>query len=359
MPLKLVPPREGKTTYWSVRGTHLGVYVNRSTKLADKAKAGKLLIKWREEIERGEFAKPGAPTFLSAALAYIRSGGDSRFLGQYDPDTGRWSKGLISHFWDTPLVQIDQARIDAAAQALHPTATAQTRNRQVYTPASAVLKHAGVEFSIRRPKGWRGSKRTFWLWQEKAFAIFKAADGIDPEFGIFLRTLCYTGMRLGEGCSLPADTVSLREGFAYLPDSKNEEPRAIFLPPVLVAALANHPRGLDRPGETVFRFRKNGRLYTLLGKTLDKARVVFPERSGFHAFCHTYATWMRRYAGLDTDGLVETGRWKDRASAARYTHVEVSEASRKAMLLPTENTMATGGESVEIPSQGRKTVANQ
>ena len=28
----------------------------------------------------------------------------------------------------------------------------------------------------------------------------------------------------------------------------------------------------------------------------------------FHTFCHTYATWMRRYGGLDTKDLIDTGR---------------------------------------------------
>jgi hypothetical protein len=44
---------------------------------------------------------------------------------------------------------------------------------------------------------------------------------------------------------------------------------------------------------------------------------------------------MRRYAGLDTRGLLGTTRWKDAKSAARYEHVVVSEESRKADLLPT------------------------
>ena len=351
--LKLVPPRKGKTQFWSVRGTHLGIYLDRSTKLADEVTARKLLRKWREEIERGEFARPGEPTFVSAAVAYIKAGGDRRFLGRFDEATGTWS-GLIGHFGDMPLKAIGQAEIDAAADVLYPTATAQTRNRQIYTPVSAVQKHAGIEYKMRRPRGWRGKRSTAWLWPHQAFPIFKTADAIDPEFGIFLRFLCYTGVRLSEACSLTVDTLNLNEAFVYLPDTKNNEPRGIFLPPVLVAALANHPRGLDRPGDTLFRFRKCGRLYTLLVRVLKAAGIALPTRSAFHVFCHTYATWMRRYGGLDTDGLVETGRWKDRSSAARYTHVEVSEASRKAMLLPTENTLAMRGESVDSAPKRQK-----
>jgi hypothetical protein len=58
----------------------------------------------------------------------------------------------------------------------------------------------------------------------------------------------------------------------------------------------------------------------------------------FHTFCHTYATWMRRYGGLDTKDLIDTGRWKSEQSAARYAHAVTGEAASKAALLPTPTT---------------------
>ena len=126
----------------------------------------------------------------------------------------------------------------------------------------------------------------------------------------------------------------LSESFAYLDETKNEAPRGVHLPPVLVAALANHPRGLDRGRSKVFRFRKNGHLYNLM-KKVKKATGPDVSFATFHVLCHTWATWMRRYGKLDTRGLVGTGRWKDLKSAARYEHVVVSEESMKADLLPT------------------------
>jgi len=98
-----------------------------------------------------------------------------------------------------------------------------------------------------------------------------------------------------------------------------------------VAALANLGGG---DTGRVFPFRKSGHLYHLLRAAAAKAEVELPERSAFHLFRHTYATWMRREAGLDTKGLVATGAWKDRKSADRYEHVIVSEEARKAALLP-------------------------
>jgi len=322
MPLKLIPPRKGKTSYWSVRGTYLGVYVDRSTKAPSRAIAAKSLKLWKEEIEEGTFAKPGEPTFLDAAVNYVAETGNERFV-----------QPVVDHFGAKRLSEVDQQAIDQAAVKLYPEGTPQTRNRQVHTVVSAILKHAGIDGKLKRPKGWRGKKRTDWLKPDQAFRVFKAARRIDPEFEIFLVTLCYTGMRLSECLTMMVDQVELAENFAYVRESKNDDPRGVFLPPVVVAALKHHPRGLKRRGEKVFRFTKCGRLYALMkkAKTATGADVAFLT---FHVFCHTYATWMRRYGGLDTTGLIATGRWRDEASVRRYEHVIASEESQKAVLLP-------------------------
>jgi len=324
MSLKLVPPREGKSPYWTVRGTYLRTYVERSTKATDRATAAKVLKLWKDEIELGLFAKRGEPTFLEAAVNYMAETGNERFV-----------QPIIDYFGERHLVDIDQQAIDHAAVQLYPQGTAQTRNRQVHTVVSAILKHAGVDARLKRPKGWRGSKRTDWLKPEQAFRVFRAARKIDPEFEIFLTLLCYTGIRLSEGLGLMVDQIELVENFAYVAKTKNEDPRGVFLPPIVVQALKRHPRGLDRAGKRVFRFTKCGRIYTLLNAV---KKIAGPDVSflTFHTFCHTWATWMRRYGGLDKTGLIATGRWRDEASVARYTHVVVTEESRKAALLPVE-----------------------
>lgn len=318
MPIKLIYPRKGKTPYYAGRGTYLRVYLDRSTKTDRAALAKKVIAGWEREIERGTFSDKR--TFASAAAAYMRSGGERTYL-----------RRLLEHFGDTPINQIDQAAIDHAAIALYPEASAATRNRQVYTPVAAILHRTGMSFKINRPRGSGGNKQTAWLWPEQAEALFIEAEKIDKEFAALLILLCYTGLRLSEALNLTWENVRLADGFAYIPDTKNAEPRAVFLPPVAVAALANLAVARHR----VFRFAKSGHLYFLLRATAAKAGVDLPERSAFHILRHTYGTWMRRYGGLDTRGLVGTGAWKDPKSADRYTHVVVSEEARKAALLPT------------------------
>ena len=77
---------------------------------------------------------------VAAALNYCRAGGERRFVMR-----------LHDHFGETPLARVDQAAVDAAALALYPRATPATRNRQVYSPVSPILKAAGVADGLKRP----------------------------------------------------------------------------------------------------------------------------------------------------------------------------------------------------------------
>jgi integrase len=320
MPLKLIPPRKGKSPNWSIRGTYLGRHVDRSSGSSKRAIAAKNLAGIERQIERGEFAQPGDLTFAGAAAAYMKAGGDRRFL-----------KKLLEHFGDTPISRIDQAAMDSAATILYAGSAPATRNRQVYSPVSAILRRAGVITNIRRPRGSGGNKQTAWLWPEQAEAIFEEAEKLNPEFRALLVVLCYTGLRLSEALNLTWDNVRLQDGYAYVPDTKTEEPRSVFLPPVAVAALAClHVAGRLR----CFRFAKSGHLYSLLRVAAIRASVSLPERSAFHIFRHTYATWMRRYAGADSQALIATGAWKDQKSVDRYTHTIVSEEAQRAAALP-------------------------
>ena len=128
MPLKLQPPRPGKTPNYSIRGTYYGVRVDRTAGTPDRKKAQQALNKIKEDIERGAYTPKGAVTFQRATLDYLRAGGDPTFL---DP--------IVSRLGSKAAADIDQAEIDATADALYPNASNATRNRQVYTPISAVL----------------------------------------------------------------------------------------------------------------------------------------------------------------------------------------------------------------------------
>lgn len=297
-----------------------------------------------------------APTFLSAAVAYLEDAGATRGLHK-----------LIEHFGTKPLAEIDQDAIDEAARTLYPNVKPITRNGYVYTPVSAVLHHAGVEITVRRPKGYKGTARTLFLLPPDAFAIIRAADHVDAEMGRLLRFLLYTGCRIGEALALKWEHVSLADRLAYIETSKNDDPQTVKLRQELCDLLQQHQKASGK----VFRFHQGGhRNFLFLNSKVTACGLpaikrpkpgermeIPPYRYSwvtFHAFCHTWATWMRRYGGADVLGLVATGRWRDPRSAARCTHTAASEEWDRIDQLPS-----FGGESVDLPAPAPKQKSNQ
>jgi hypothetical protein len=53
MPLTLFPPKPGRTPNYHIRGTYLGVAINRSTRTPDRRLAVKLKKQIEKEIETG------------------------------------------------------------------------------------------------------------------------------------------------------------------------------------------------------------------------------------------------------------------------------------------------------------------
>lgn len=332
MPLKLRSPRAGKTPNFEIRGTHLGVRVEVSSGTHKRSLARQQLRKFEEAIEAGTYppaavvSRPNEPTFLSAANSYMQAGGPRRYIAP-----------LIKLFRETPLSQISQDAIDAAATELYQHVSPATQNCYVYTPVSAILHHALGDKCpiIRRPKGAKGRIKTDFMWPADAFAVIDAADKIDVEFGLYLLTLLYTGIRKSEGLDVLPDDVQPDELAAWLRDSKNGDPRMLKLREDLALRLKAH---LDQnPGrERLFRFKDGGHFkHLLLRAKLAACGLPCPVRRptgwkppqhrlafvGFHTFRHTWATWMRRYGGADLQGLAATKNWRDPKSAARYAHV--------------------------------------
>jgi integrase len=184
----------------------------------------------------------------------------------------------------------------------------------------------------------------------------------DREFGLLLRCLLYTGMRISEALNVTLREIDLDQAIIYLPRTKNSHPRAVHLPPVLVAALASQPPRVKSireqgggpqhedvgllflkrdPKRRLFRFHRSGALREMLDQAFTQCGLTFPPRQGgFHLFCHTYGTWMHRYGKLDSFGLARTDRWRDPRSADRYRHTAASEEARRADLLPAPSLTA-------------------
>lgn len=97
-------PDSGK---WYARGSYLGVAINRSLKTGDRKQAEILLAKIQKQIFDREGGRSAGPSFGEAALAYMKAGGERRFLAP-----------LIKYFGETRCAAIDQAAVSRAAVAL-------------------------------------------------------------------------------------------------------------------------------------------------------------------------------------------------------------------------------------------------
>ena len=324
MPLKLI--RRHGSPNWYLRGSVRGVVVDESTGVADRKIAETVRAKreW-DLIQRSIHGVKATATFLEAAVAYMEGGGERRYL-----------KRLIDHFGTASLATIDQAAIDRAATALCPKVGPATLNRQVYTPMSAVLKHAHKRGlcelrRIERPREPKGRVR--WLTPVEADRLIEACS---PHMRPLVIFLFYTGARLSEALYLSWREVDLASQQVRFLDTKNGTDRGVPLHPRVVAELNKLP---GREG-AVFR-RPDGQPYS------DSRGSGSPIKTGFKAACrragikdfsphdcrHTWATWY--YAATrDLIGLMELGGWSDERMVRRYAHMNVSHLSASIAALP-------------------------
>jgi integrase len=336
MPLKLVI--RPKSRNWIIRGTVRGHRVEESAQTGDRSLAEEIRAKREAEIfQEAVYGRRVTATFAEAALSYLENGGSKRFL-----------EPIIQHFGTTPLAKIDQDSIDRGARKLYPGGAEATRNRQFFTPVSAVLKHAArrgwcSQIIIERPRMPRGRER--WLTVEEAERLITASG---PQLRPLVEFLFLTGARIGEALWLDWRDVDLARRQAVFRDTKNGETRGVPLHPRLLATLANLPH---RDG-CVFR-RPDG-LPNTPARNIDDTSAGSRVKNAFAGACrraglsgvsphtcrHTWASW--HYAqNRDLGALMRLGGWRTVAMVMRYAHVNVAE------LAPSIDRLLSGGKQGE------------
>ncbi len=352
MPLKLV--RRPKTPYWIIRGTLRRIRVEESTGTGDRRFAEEIRAKREAEIlAQSVYGRRATVTFAEAAVSYLENGGSRRFL-----------EPVIRHFGTTPLAQIGQDAIEVGALKLYPKAQPATRNRQFFTPAVAVLRHAAKRGWCERPligRPKKARKRLRWLTPDEAERLIAAASKHSMPLIVFM---IYTGARASEAVWLDWRDVDLSRAQVTFPKTKNGEARSVPLVPRVVAVLANLK---GREGE-VFR-RPNGKPYsrpkrisdTSAGKRIRKAFLGAVRRAGLGEFVphpdkgkakkgatifktdvtphitrHTWATWHYQ-KNRNLGALMELGGWKSVQMVMRYAHVNVGHLSATMEDLPGGN----------------------
>ena len=346
MPLKLV--KRDRTPFWILRGTVRGKRIEESTETADRDVAEEVRVKREAELQhRHVFGARAVASFAEAVVVYLEAGGQRRFL---DP--------ILEHFAKTPLAKIDQAAIDRGAKKLYPNAAPSTRNRQFYTPVSAVVKAAAASGLcdhrvIKRPKV--DDEKIRWLSFEEANALIdKSAPHLKP----LIIFMLYTGARAGEALWLDWRNLSLQRSHVSLTDTKNGETRGVPLHSRVVAALAQLPHREGRvflkpDGKPYPRPKPDVDADTSAGRRIKTGFKAACRRAGLgwyeddkksgdpffvtyvtpHVCRHTWATW--HYAtNRDLIALMKLGGWKSERMVLRYAHVNVAHLAPSIEALP-------------------------
>jgi integrase len=331
MPLKL-EQRAGRPN-WYLRGTLKGIEVRESCGTDDKSAAEQIRAKREWEILQGSiFGRQATSTVVQAAIAYLESGGEVRFV-----------KPITDYFGETSLAKIDQSAVDACARKLYPGAAPATLVRQVYTPMTAII-NAAAKLGLCPPKKFARPKtpkgRVRWLTYEEAGRLLVCCSASLRPLVAFL---LYTGARIGEALWIDWRNVDLKRSHCQFLDTKNGSDRGVPLHPALVAILANLPH---REGP-VFR-KANGMPYSPLDEENDLDRSAGSRiKKGFRAACaragitdfsphdcrHTWATW-HYMQNRDLNLLMHLGGWSTLAMVLRYAHVNVSHAAPSISAMP-------------------------
>lgn len=250
MPLKLT--RRNEAGNWYIRGTVRGQSIYESTGTRDAALAEDIRIKTEAKLlAESIHGKKAFVTFEEAASAYIAAGGSSRFLLDYSKATGK-ARGLVPHFRNRLLKDLGQDDLDRAARALYPKASAETRNRQCYTPFIAVWNHVvpsqwADKRDWRRPRKAKGTNVTTMKKQRagnKPVEYGRAAlfvSEMTPAAAQIMTALFYTAMRPIELFTLEAHEVDIAGRWIVLDKTKTGEPRGVpiheFIVPLFEALV--------------------------------------------------------------------------------------------------------------------------
>ena len=266
----------------------------------------------RQYWERAYSSTGTAKTFAEAALTYMQTTGNDRYVD-----------ALLRHFGVTKLSNIDQDAANQAASILYPDCKPSTLNRQVYTPLLAIMNMAarrgrGLRPEIERPKGHR-DRPPIEIPPDEWFD--KVLPRCSPKLGALLMFWTLCGRRTGEAITMKPSQIDVLRKEATIGHTKNGEPIVVPLPDTFMDWLASIPNW--RQQERVFGYKYSSGVYKALRTACKKAKVPYypPKSAGRHSF----ASRLLRL-GYSLKFVKEAGGWKTiKMPAEIYGHLEQSE----------------------------------
>lgn len=309
--MRKVYRRKGSPFWWYTISRVPGrARLRKSAGTADHAKATALAkAVEKAEWKRRTHGEAATLSFSRAALIYVENGGDDTYLDR-----------LMAQFRDTPVEDILPAHIQAAARRIYPGRTAATWNRQAIVPARAVINCCAdlglchpikvKRFAETKPK----RKAVDMAWHSRF------QEHAPPALGAMMMFMLVTGARIGQAIAITPERLDLPKGEVVIPAAKKHPERTAYLPPVMVAMLANLTL---RPGkcDRVFGFTRKEQVYPELRAVCWAAGI---EYLGTHQpGRHTMATEMMVRRGVDVATTAKLGGWRShRLLTETYVHSE-------------------------------------
>jgi len=241
-------------------------------------------------------------------------------------DDEKWIEKLIKWMGRRPVGDLVGADLIAAAHALCPETSNETKNRNVITPASAILHYAAEQRRCtysrhRRLPVSRISKRR--PAQLETMRLLLA--NTEGHRQLLLAWLWETGQRISDSLRLMRDDLDLQAGIARAGSSKTDERGQIGLSPELVAMLASAPQ---LPAGRVFPWRDRHAVYRWLRPLCARLGLSYTPHQSRHAM----ATDLRAL-GYDMHAIAQRGLWRDARSAERYVHHRSTAAPERGVVI--------------------------
>lgn len=311
MPFTLFPPGTRKgNRFFVVRGKIDGRDVEVSTKTRDETAARIFALEFeRRCLESGVPGQSEAVTWSRAADFYSAARRVSR-------DDERYIARLKKIIGEKPVRAIRQVDLDDAATRLHPSAAPETINRQVYTPAIAILNYAVSndwcdERKWRRPK--IGDPATRAAAPDAGVALVNATEG---DKRLLLLWLWKHGTRISDALRVRWSGIDLTARTYELWISKARRWKTFPMDDEVWELLVNAPE--DERRGTLFPWGDRHNVYRWLRPLAEQLGVHFTPHMARHRLGRDLSA-----AGAGLRTIMDALGQKSPKSALRYVSEDV------------------------------------
>lgn len=318
-----------------IRGHHAGHPYFESLKTSNRALASSKFAARQAEIVKGAEEQQDTSKTNFAAGVKIYFGSDSPET--VDP-TGRIAK-IFDKIATRAMAAFSQTDLDELAKELCPNAGPKTRNREVYTPFIAVYNataRAGkvIERRWHRPRGAHKKNSVNPPTDKQIARMIAAATNKwgRTEWEILrnkaaILTYTLTGDRTGAIVRLVWSDIDFEAGTIFFRKTKNDEPRTLLLPPLLMKALKALAKLGAKPNDRVFGWATRAGPARMIAYARARAGLgkMRPHDIGRHAFGRRG----RQQIGFDRAELKDAGNWKSDSAAEVYDHLALDEIKQR------------------------------